>query len=85
MCRFPQRIDITGLGRAYQLVSDSETARAAQDLEQTKQEVTYTVTDCVHTPHLRSAALIRVSEASVTQSEEQVRIAQVKFDAGSLC
>ncbi len=77
-----QRIDITGLGRAYQSVSDAEKALARQDLEQTRQEIIYSVTTAYYTA-LRSEALIRVSEASTKQSEEQNRIARIKFDQGA--
>jgi outer membrane protein TolC len=77
-----QRIDITGLNRAYQRVTNTERALVQQEFEQTKQEAVYNVTTAYYSA-LRAKELIRVSEAAVQQSEEQVRIAQVQFTQGN--
>jgi outer membrane protein len=77
-----QRIDITGLGRAYRSLTESEQAILSQEREQTRQALVFDVSSAYYSA-LRARALIRVSEAAVKQSEEQVRLAQSRFEQGS--
>lgn len=68
-----QVIDITGVIRAAQLLGDVELQIQVLELEKTRLDIVLQVRSGYYNL-LRSDALVKVSEAAVTQSEEQLRV-----------
>ena len=76
-----QFIDITGILRTAQQVGDLEQALNRLEILRLQQETALTVKNGYYNV-LRTAAFVRVNEAAVAQSTEQLRVTQAQKDAG---
>ncbi len=76
-----QFIDITGILRTAQQVGDLEQALNRLEILRLRQETALTVKNGYYNV-LRTAAFVRVNEAAVTQSTEQLRVTTAQRDAG---
>lgn len=77
-----QVIDITGTIRTAQQIGDLELQIQALEMERSKQEVVLGVRNGYFNV-LRTEGLVKVAEASVAQSEEQLRVAEAQKRAGT--
>lgn len=76
-----QLIDLTGLLKAAEKIGDLETQIQVLDVERTRRELTESV-KLNYYGVLRSRELVRVAEASVAQSTEQLRVTEAQKNAG---
>ena len=76
-----QFIDITGILRTAQQIGDLEQALNRLEILRLRQETALTVKNGYYNV-LRTAAFVRVNEAAVAQSTEQLRVTQAQKDAG---
>ncbi|MBC7807951.1 MAG: TolC family protein [Akkermansiaceae bacterium] len=76
-----QFIDITGILRTAQQIGDLEQALNRLEILRLRQETALNVRTGYYSV-LRTAAFVRVNEASVAQSEEQLRVTRAQQNAG---
>jgi len=76
-----QGIDITGLIRTVDQLGDLELALSRLELARVRQELALNVRNGFYNV-LRTQAFVRVNEASVAQSEEQLRVTRAQRAAG---
>ncbi len=76
-----QFIDITGILRTAQEVGDLEQALNRLEILRLRQQTALDVRNGYYNV-LRTAAFVRVNEASVAQSEEQLRVTRAQLSAG---
>lgn len=76
-----QFIDITGILRTAQQIGDLEQALNRLEILRLRQETALTVKNGYYNV-LRTAAFVRVNEAAVAQSTEQLRVTTAQRDAG---
>lgn len=76
-----QLVDITGVVRAAVQVGELGEALSRLELARVRQDLALNVRNGFYNV-LRSEAFVRVNEAAVAQSEEQLRVTQAQRDAG---
>lgn len=78
-----QGIDITGVIRSSVKLGDVEKSLQELEVQRTAQETVLSVKNSVFSL-LRAQALVAVAEASVAQSQEQLRVAEVQLAQGTV-